>query len=438
MPTTLHPLFNHYSRSVNPLDNLPQDFLNFLLTTLFALLIGLEQRRHHEQEKLRYLFGTDRTFALIGILGFVLYHFDKEHLLFFGAGGLVLCLLLAIAYAGKILKEEQFGMTSVLIALITYCLAPLIYTQPPWLVLLILITVLILTEIKEGLIAFSEKFDKNEFITLAKFIAIAGVILPLTPREQVIPGLDLTPYRFWLAVVAVSAISYASYLLKKFVFPEAGLFLTGVLGGLYSSTATTFSLAGKTKTADYPPALTAAAILIATAMMFLRILALAFLFNAALGRKLLLPFLVLSLISAAASAYLYFQNSSKEGREDRQPTESQPNPLEFRTALLFALLFVFFAALTHYVLKFYGSSGVSVLSFIVGVTDIDPFLLNLFQGKQAIPEHLAVMATIQATISNNFLKAVYGAFMGRKAIRQFLWLGFGAVIAASFVILLLI
>ena len=423
---------------MNPLDNIPQDFLNFLLTALFALLIGLEQRRHHEQERIRYMFGTDRTFALIGVLGFVLYFLDKERMLFFGIGGLTLSLFLAIAYAGKIWKEGQFGMTSVLIALITYCLAPLIYTQPPWLVLLILITVLILAEIKENLIAFSEKFDKNEFITLAKFIAIAGVILPLTPQNQVIPGLELTPYKFWLAVVAVSAISYASYLLKKFAFPEAGLFLTGVLGGLYSSTATTFSLAGKTKTAGYPPALTASAILIATAMMYLRILALAFLFNAPLGKKLLLPFLVLSLLTAAVSTFFYFQNRDKEARHGEPTTENQPNPLEFRTALLFAFLFVFFAALTHYVLKFYGSNGLTVLSFVVGVTDIDPFLLNLFQGKQAVAEHLAVMATIQATISNSFLKAVYGAILGTPAMRRYLWMGFGAVIMLSFVILMLV
>ena len=184
-------------------------------------------------------------------------------------------MFLGIAYAGRVWRENQFGLTTTVVALITYCLAPLVYTQPPWLVLLILITVLVLVEIKDVLIAFTEKFDKNEFITLAKFIAIAGVILPLTPNEAIIPGLDLTPYKAWLAVVAVSAISYISYLLKKFAFPEAGLFLTGVLGGLYSSTVTTFTLAGKTKTDGYPPMQTAAAILVATAMMFLRILSLA-------------------------------------------------------------------------------------------------------------------------------------------------------------------
>ena len=105
--------------------------------------------------------------------------------------------------------------------------------------------------------------------------------------------------------------------------------------------------------------------------------------------------------------------------------------------MLFAFLFVFFAALTHYVLRFYGSSGLSLLSFVVGVTDIDPFLLNLFQGKQAFAEHLVVMATIQATISNNFLKAVYGVTLGAPAMRRYLWVGFGGVIVISFGILLL-
>lgn len=204
---------------MNLLEDIPQDLVNFLLVTLFSLIIGLEQRRHHETEKIKYLFGTDRTFALIGILGFILYVLDKDRLWLFAGGGAVVTVFLTVAYAGKVRMEGQFGMTSVIVALTTYCLAPLIYTQPPWLTLLILITILVLVEIKEVLIEFSEKFNKNEFITLAKFIAIAGVILPLTPHDQIIEDLNLTPYNFWLAVVAVSAISYVSYLLKNSFSP---------------------------------------------------------------------------------------------------------------------------------------------------------------------------------------------------------------------------
>ncbi|MCB0609090.1 MAG: DUF4010 domain-containing protein [Lewinellaceae bacterium] len=422
---------------MNLLEDIPQDLVNFLLVTLFSLIIGLEQRRHHETEKIKYLFGTDRTFALIGILGFILYVLDKDRLWLFAGGGAVVTVFLTVAYAGKVRMEGQFGMTSVIVALTTYCLAPLIYTQPPWLTLLILITILVLVEIKEVLIEFSEKFNKNEFITLAKFIAIAGVILPLTPHDQIIEDLNLTPYNFWLAVVAVSAISYVSYLLKKFVFPRAGLFLTGVLGGLYSSTATTFTLARKTASAGYPVILTAASILVATAMMYLRILVLAFLFNPSLGSRLLVPLLVLAAASAGVASYFYWRSRKEEPADDPQTDAPQRNPLEFPTALLFALLFVVFAALTHYVLRFYGQSGLNVLSLIVGVTDIDPFLLNLFQDKQTFAEHLVVLATIQATLSNNFLKAVYGAVLGVPGMRKYLLTGFGIILGVSILILLI-
>lgn len=410
-------------------NDIPPDFLNFVLTALFALLIGLEQRRHHDVEGVKSLFGTDRTFSLIGILGFITYILDRERMVFFAMGGLVLSLLLAVVYAGRIWKAGQFGLTSTLIALITYCLAPLIYTQPPWLVLLILIAVLVLAEIRESLVAFSEKIAKNEFITLAKFIALAGVILPLTPREQVIPEIGVTPYKFWLAVVAVSTISYVSYLLRKFVFPSAGIFFTGILGGLYSSTATTFTLARKTKTESYPVVLTASAILAATAMMYLRILALAWFFNGSLGHRLLFPFVAMALVSLAVGGWLGYK-AGKSPALDSPTMETQRNPLEFRTALLFAVLFVFFGVLTYYTTQYYGTAGLRWLSFVVGVTDIDPFILNLFQGQEYQPD-LVVLLILQATMSNNLLKAIYGTALGAPEIRRYLLGGFGVVLAAS-------
>ena len=145
----------------NLLQHIPQDLYNFLLVALFSMLIGLEQRLHHDSEKPKSLLGTDRTFTFIGILGYILYLFDPVRMLFFGLGGLSITVFLAIFYISKIWKEKQSGLTSIIVALITYSLAPLVYTQPHWLVLLILVTILILVEVKEDLIAFSEKIDKN-------------------------------------------------------------------------------------------------------------------------------------------------------------------------------------------------------------------------------------------------------------------------------------
>lgn len=422
----------------NILNHIPKDLINFLLVALFAMLIGLEQRRHHDIEKEKSLLGTDRTFTFIGILGFILYLIDPQRMVFFGVGGLALTFLLGIFYIAKIWQEGQSGLTSIVVALITYCLAPLVYTQPPWLVLLVLVVVLVLVESKDMLIAFSEKFDKKEFITLAKFIAIAGVILPLTPDESIIPGISLTPYKFWLSVVAVSSISYISYLLRKFVFSDAGLLLTGILGGMYSSTATTFTLARKSHSSGFLPAPTAGAIIFATAMMYLRILLLAFIFNRQLAGHLLAPFLVLTVISIGVGWWLFRVRKGDMPTTDMMPADEQQNPLEFKTALLFAVLFVFFAALTHYVLGLYGNNGLQVLSLIVGVTDIDPFLLNLFQDKEMVGLSLAAMATIQATISNNVLKMLYGFALGTPEMRKYLGMGFGAVIVISIVILFFI
>lgn len=152
-----------------------------------------------------------------------------------------------IIIVGLVGHQLGLDINSIIIGLITYCLAPLIYTQPSWMVLLVVVCVFIITELKETLFQFSTKFDNDELITLPKFLVLAGVVLPLLPDKTISPTLNFSPYKFWLAIVAVSGISYFSYLLKKFVFPHSGIILTGIPGGMYSSTAATIILAKKSK-----------------------------------------------------------------------------------------------------------------------------------------------------------------------------------------------
>src|ERR1035437_6599804 len=192
---------------------IPKDLINFLLVGLISLIIGLEQRQLHIDLEFETLFGTDRTITLIGILGFILYILMPGTLILFFAGGAVLSAFLGIYYFNKIRIKNQWGFTSIIIALITYCLTPLIYSQPPWLVMLIVVAVLIIVEVKESLFNFSKKFDRKEFTTLAKFIIIAGIILPLLPHNPISNEISISPYQIWLSIVAVSGISYFSYLM---------------------------------------------------------------------------------------------------------------------------------------------------------------------------------------------------------------------------------
>jgi uncharacterized membrane protein (DUF4010 family) len=410
------------------LNKIPVNILNFALTVLFSLLIGLEQRSQHKRQKFESLFGTDRTFTLIAILGYILYILEPKGLTLFAGGGICIAAVLITYYWGKINIHLTFGATSLVIAFITYCLAPLIYLEPNWLVILVVVTVLWLTELKSAFLKFSKKFDDQEFITLAKFLVIIGVILPLLPDKPISEEINISPYKFWMAMVAVSGVSYLSYLLKKFVFPNAGVLLTGVLGGLYSSTATTFILAKQSKEEGGNLKM-APAIILATTMMYLRILLLAYLFNKNIGLKLIPSFLVLIIVSSLIVLYfLKFRKTSVIEDETLQPIKSSSNPLEFKTALVFALLFIFFAIVTEFVTKNYGEGGIKFLSFLVGVTDIDPFIINLFQRKWNIDENALVTAVIIATSSNNLLKMIYGIILGDKSIRGQLILGFGILI----------
>ena len=411
------------------IENIPKDFIYFVLVLVFSLLIGLEQRRHHFDEKPGMLYGTDRTHVFIGMLGFVLYVISPRNLLVFAFGGLAIVVFLAIFYWKKIENRGKYGITSMIVVLITYSLTPLVYLKPVWMAFSLVTVVLIFTELKEFLWKLSSRFNENEFITLAKFLLISGIILPLLSHNEISTVIPVSPFKIWMAVVVISGISYASYLIQKFLFPDKGIVITGILGGIYSSTATTVVLARRSKTAGANMMQIASAIILATAMMFLRILALAFIFNATLAYKLTTPLVSLALFSMLVS-WLILKLGKKEKKMDFENPEVK-NPLEFKTALLFAFLFVVFALLTKFVMQHYGNKGLDILSFVVGVTDVDPFLLSLFTGKYHLALTVLSNATLIAVTSNNLIKLIYALSLGSRKLRRPLLIGFIAIIVAS-------
>jgi len=130
-----------------------------------------------------------------------------------------------------------------------------------------------------------------------------------------------------------------------------------------------------------------------------------------------------------------FASRKKNELNDTDIQESKSatnkNPLELRTAAIFGVLFVVFALVTDFVLKKFGSSGVSGMAFVVGVTDIDPFLLNLLQQKSGIEQMTIVLAILNATNSNNLLKMGYAISLGSKSMRKSLIINFSTLILAG-------
>ncbi len=422
-------------------DILSSDLLKFVLVTLMSLVIGLSQRKLYlKEEDSKHAFGADRTFTLIGILGYILYVAGSGSIVPFLCGGVTLTLLFVAYYIHKIFVQKSYGITSIVIALITYCLAPVVCEKDPWMAILVVVAVLILTEMKDKFIQFTKSMNDEEFINLAKFMIIAGVILPMLPKTELIEGSGLTPYSIWLATVVISGISYASYLVKKYVFKDGGVIITGILGGIYSSTATCIILAKKARDKNGDLSEYVAAIFCSIAMMYFRILILLGIFNFELMLQYWYLFAIMIVTFAMVALYFYTRkrrNQSVAQESQALEIEDEKNPLEFKVALLFAVLFVAFTIITHYALIYFGDSGLRVLSVIVGVTDINPFIINLFQTQHAVAGSLLILATFQAMISNSFVNMVYGvAFSGKKLLKD-LALGASVICAVNILILVI-
>jgi uncharacterized membrane protein (DUF4010 family) len=282
--------------------------------------------------------------------------------------------------------------------------------------------------------------NNDEFLTLAKFIIIAGIVLPLLSDARIVENINLTPRKIWMATVIISAMSYISYLLQKFVFRRSGLLVAGILGGLYSSTATTVVLSRKSKKA--PECLCfrySGAIIIATGMMFIRIMVLMLIFNLGLFLQTWYYFVLLSLvITGVGVAVYYYKSPTSEQLQDIDNIDDDNNPLEFKVALIFALMFVLFTLATHYTIQEFGAGGLKVLALMVGVTDITPFIISLFQGSYQVVTNVVISAAFLALLSNNIVKLCYGLVLGSKMNRKSLIIGFSISCAATLIVLLLV
>ena len=387
----------------------PPLLVHFGLTLALSFVIGLEVHSYRRANQLDLGFGTTRTFTLIGVLGFVLDVLDERGLLF-GLGFLALAGFLWVYYARRV-TEPQLSLLSSLLALLTYLVGPVASRFPDWFLILYVVILLLLLGEKPGIRRFSDAFQARETVTLAKFLIMAGVILPLLPERPIAPFIHVTFYQVWLAMVVVSGMSYLSYLAQTYFFMERGLLLTGILGGLYSSTATTAVLARQAaETGDSP--LVSPAIILATAMMYFRLWLLIVVLgyhDAALS--LAGPFLGFTLLSGAAAVILYRRKSKIP---ESSATAAPKHPLELFTAALFAFLFVTFATLTQIIVSHYGDTGLHILSFVTGLTDIDPFILSLLAGKYQVNSVQIAGAILIASGSNNLFKCSYALVLGRN------------------------
>jgi uncharacterized membrane protein (DUF4010 family) len=393
------------------IQNLPPELVGFVLTLALSLLIGLE-REEHEPEGL----GGIRTFPLIGISGFLLVEVFPTSLLPFAVGFLVLGVLVALTHWSGI-KIGEPGITTEVAALLTFMLGGVAAAGFYWLAISTGVVTVILLQEKIRLEGLAARVPKNELGTLLRFLLLTGVILPAVPNRS-FTSFDVNPFKIWLVVVAVSGISYLSYLVQLRWDRGRGLFLAGLLGGAYSSTATTVVLARKSKQLHYPDLTYAGAITAATGVMYIRLWILLALFAPALGSRLAPLFWGFGIGAIVLGGLLARTRRFDRPIDSDESTEKQVgNPLEISSALTFAGIFLAVMIVTRLVAERFGGTGVLVMAAVMGSADVDPFILGLTQyvGTGLDPA-TAALAVVIAAATNNLMKGVYTLAFGSSRV----------------------
>jgi uncharacterized membrane protein (DUF4010 family) len=382
-----------------------------------AIFLGLAFEEVYKSDD-RASPGGIRSFPMLAISGAMLYLIEPAHALAYVAGLLAVGLWLTAYLRAGLAEHDPPSLMIPASNLLAYVIGPVALTQPPWVVVAITVAAVLLLSARERLHRLIQTVPRNEISTAGRFLILVGIVLPLVPNQPVSAATPLTPYDVWLAVVAICTLSYASYLLQRYVPARNAALLPAILGGAYSSTATTIVLAKRQREAGGARADIAAGIVIATAIMYIRLGIVVALFDWRLAETIAPALLALFALGAAMAAYEW-------RRMTEQPAAAAlvlpaVNPLQVTTASIFAVLFVVVSIASAWVRVAFGQSGILVLAAVVGATDIDPFVLNLAEGGVAGLSSAGVAAAILiAASSNNVVKSAYAiGFGGLTAARR--------------------
>jgi uncharacterized membrane protein (DUF4010 family) len=410
---------------------LPRQVFELALVLFLSFLLGLE-REEHKARVAHYVFGGVRTFPMLGLVGYGLGRISGGNVVSLAVGFAVVGAMMVVSYWHKVHADADAGATTEVSGLLTYVIGALVYAGAYWVAVALGVVAVLLLELREGLEKLTAKVGRDEVAAFAKFLVLAIVILPVLP-DRPLSRFALNPFRMWLVVVAVSGLSYASYVLQRWRKDRSGVLLTALLGGAYSSTATTVVLARRSKQGG-PARVYAGSILAASGVMYLRIAVLVALFDRALAAALAPTLVGLALVGVAAGTIVAFVPGAKAGGAADAAAAPEKNPLELRTAFLFAAAFVVILVVTRLVLEWVGKGGLYVLAAVMGLTDVDPFVMSLAQsGGHGQPTSVVASAVLVAAAANNVAKGVYARTFGERAAGN-LALGLLLALAAAGVV----
>lgn len=396
-----------------------------------GLIIGMQREHTYYDQSDRHPAGV-RTFTLVGLAGAMaaLLSDQMGGVAPFVTGFVVVGMLLMAMHISFAIGRKRSdtsvegapvggdGITTSVSVVIVYLLGGVCWYGRLLESCVIMVVLLWVLSAKEQLHAFAQKLSKEDVLATVKFAVISALILPFLPNQAYgPPGLEvLNPHTIWLFVVFISGIGFVGYVLIKLVGPGKGIWLTGLLGGLASSTALTLNLAGRSReNEDYASDFTLG-IVLSWAVMYVRLYLICIFLSGALARPLMAP-LLLPVVPALSYA-LYLK--VKEFRDHRQKSADFTNPFKLLPAIKFGIVFTCVMFVANAARVYLGSGALLACSFLGGAAEMDAVAFSVIDMnlKAGLPVRELVLALLFASLANTLTKGILVCVLGAKAMRR--------------------
>jgi uncharacterized membrane protein (DUF4010 family) len=312
------------------------------------------------------------------------------------------------------------GLTTEVAAIIVFLLGALVMFGERELAIGLGVVTAAVLAYKQPLHGFVEKLGWDDVYAGLRLLIATFIALPLLPNQAIDPWGALNPYKLWLLVILISSLSLVGYVLTRWLGPARGTALTGLTGGLVSSTAVTLSFAEEAREKPENAAALVCGILLAWAVMFLRVIVLVAVVNRALLAQVLVPFAVMAVAASGYAAFLYFRDGRVDGERPKGEVDVR-NPFSLVEAAKFGALFAVVLLAVKIVQEHFPPSGLYAVAALAGLTDVDAITLSMSEFAQSGEARVAVIAIVIAATSNTIVKCAMafvlgGAELGKKLI----------------------
>lgn len=427
-----------------------EPFLSFAVALGAGLLIGLQREQSAAQEgrpEGAYSGGI-RTYPFIALAGGLsMMLAERLSPWIFVVTFAVVSAPVVLAYLFEIKSGGDRGVTSEAAFAVTYLLGgtalcsrlPFPLTHRLLVVGALAVVMTALLSYKHPLHRLASRVSREDLYSTVKFLVLAVIILPLLPNREVGPLQVINPFTVGLMVVLMAGIGFVAYVAIRLVGPGHGLGLTGLVGGMISSTAVTLTVshrAGKSPPLVLPGAL---AIILASTVMVVRMAILVAVTNPSLLGKLAAMLGAMAAAGILGSLVLYLKSRRGANPEAAKGEIPFHNPFELAQAFKFGLLFVTVLFVSKAATRYLGGTGVFLAAAVGGLADADAVTLSLGRlAGSTISFETAQWAILLGASANSLVKATMAFLVGGPGIGRWVAAGLTFTIAAGAATLLLL